>query len=71
MNADPHAWDTGLYGACGACAAVVTRDPVLVAAVGAVIAAGIRHVLIPYAVAALERVVELLRTPPPPPPPTA
>ena len=70
MTGDPHAWDTGLYGACGACASVVTGDPVLGAAAGALIAAGIRHVLIPYGVAVFERLLDVVRrTPPPPAPP--
>lgn len=62
-----HDWDTGLYGACGACGALVVGDPVYGAFLGAVVAMGVRRILIPWGVALLEAAADRLRSPPKPP----
>ncbi len=59
-------WDTGLFGACGACGAIVVGDPVYGAMLGAFIAMGVRRVLIPWGLALLEAIAERIQPPKPP-----
>lgn len=70
MN-DHQDWDTGLYGACGACGSIVLGDPLTGALVGSIFAMFVRRVVIPWGAAIVEAALERLRPPPPPPPPPA